>query len=383
MRYLSTFIILMFTSIISSGAVLEDPSTLEDLSSKLIESFESQPGILVQDAALLYMNSDYEKAAEYYIRALLGDLDDNPITLYNLSCCFGLLDEPELAGRILLQSTIAGFDRLELVESDTDFSSVRDEDVFIEYLNEATTIMEESLELQNIEALGERLYLEFPSLQTARVHLPDNFDPQREYDLVLALHGYGGDIAEFSARWTAFDEGNFIFASLQAPYAFERNDRTVFSWTLHGSSDWERGDMPPEQKQEMFDCSTELSSDLILACISLIEDSYRINRTFLLGFSQGGILAYRTGFENSSLFAGIATFSGVVDTDLYPEGLIESSSSLPVFIGRGTAEDDRAILTKELLHSLGYDITYFEYEGGHFIPDEGLRAFESWIREMD
>ena len=63
-------------------------------------------------------------------------------------------------------------------------------------------------------------------------------------------------------------------------------------------------------------------------------------------------------------------------------GIIESATTLPIFIGRGTQEDDRAINAKDLLTDAGYDVTFFEYDGGHFFPDEGLRAVESWMREI-
>ncbi len=366
---------------ISSSSAQEGSITLGELSSELFESYESQPGFLVQDAVQYYMDGDYEKAAEYYILALQADLDDNPIALFNLACCYGLIDEPELAGKALVQSALAGFDRPELIETDTDFSSVRDEEEFKAYVDEAMAVMEEARRLQSMETLGERLYLEFPSMQTVRIHIPDNFDPQQEYDLVLALHGYGGDVTEFSSRWTAFDEGNFILASLQAPYAFEQNGRTVYSWTVHGSSEWHGGDMPLEQMQEMFSNSMELSSDMILACLDDLKNRYTIGRIYLLGFSQGGIMAYWTGFGNPSLFTGIATYSVIIDEELYPHGVIESATFLPIFIGRGTQEDDRAINAKDFLTDAGYDVTFFEYDGGHFFPDEGLRAVEDWIQD--
>ncbi len=382
MKCLTCTLLIFSVFFISQSSALDDTLTLRELSSELFESYEIQPGFLVQDAASCYLDGDYEKAAEYYILALLADLDDNPIALFNLACCYGLLDEPELAGKALLQSALAGFDRPELIETDTDFSSVLDNDVFNDYVIEAMIVIEEARERRSIAVLGVRLYLEFPSMQTVRMHVPDNYDPNEQYDLVLALHGYGGDVAEFSSRTTAFDEGNFIFASLQAPYAFEQNGRTVFSWTVYGSGEWDGEDMPPEQQQEMFSSSIELSSDMILACLDMIKSQYRIGNIYLLGFSQGGIMAYWTGLRNPSFFSGIATYSGVINEELFPQRIIESATTLPIFIGRGTQEDDRAIIAKDLFTDAGYDVTFFEYDGGHFFPDEGLRAVESWMREI-
>jgi predicted esterase len=376
-------VIVTFCLIGSSSGEISDPETLPALSEKLFNSYELHPGEIAQEAVLAYQEADYEKAAEYYILALMADLDDNPVTLFNLACCYGLLDEPELAGKALLQAARSGFDRPELIETDPDFSLVRDSEEFNEYLDDVMMIIDEAEELQSTVVLGERLYLEFPVMQTVRVHLPENYDPQQEYDLILALHGYGGDVAEFSSRWTAFDNGNFIFASLQAPYSFTQGDRAVYSWTLHGSSEWETGDMPPEQKQALFSSSTDLSSELIVACTDALKESYSIDGVYLLGFSQGGIMAYWTGLRNPSIFRGIATFSGVIDEELYTHNVFEASNSIPVFIGRGTLEDDRAVNARDILLSEGFSVTFFEYEGGHFIPDEGLRAVEDWMWEIE
>ena len=59
-------------------------------------------------------------------------------------------------------------------------------------------------------------------MQTVRIHLFDDYDPQERYDLVLALHGYGGDVAEFSCRWTAFDEGNLSLPLFRNPTPLNR-----------------------------------------------------------------------------------------------------------------------------------------------------------------
>ena len=367
----------------SSAAAIDDSATLEELSAELFEIHSIHPANLLQNAAHSYMEGDYDKAAEYFVMSLMTDLNNNPIILYNLACCYGLLDEPELAGKTLVQSAVEGFDRLELVEVDTDFSLVRDDEVFIEYLAEAEAVADENKELQSVAVLGERFYLDFPSVQTARIHLPDNYDPMEEYDLVIALHGYGGDVSEFSSRWTVFDEGDFILVSLQAPYAFLQGGRTVYSWAVHGSGEWERTDMLPEQKRVLLVHSLELSSSMVLAFMDALQSEYRIGSTYLLGFSQGGIMSYWTGLNNPSCFAGIATFSGVIDEELFPEDVIESSSTIPIFIGRGTGEDDRAINARDLLLDNSYNVTYFEYDGGHHIPDEGFRAVENWISGME
>ncbi len=356
---------------------------LEVLSDELFQLHGNDPGILVREATDAYLEGDYAGAAEYYIRALLSDLDENPIALYNLACCYGLLGEEELAGNALILAARSGFDMVDLARTDPDLSQVADGEYFNRCIGEMERIIDEDRRLNSEEVLGDRIYLEFPSMQTVRVHLPDDYDPAASYDLVLALHGYSGDVSEFSSRWDAFEVKDFVFASLQAPYAFESNGRTVYSWALFGSSPWDGQDMPPEQMAETYPGSMDLASDMVLACVERLKELYSIDRVFLLGFSQGGIMTYRTAMRRPEAFSGIATFSGILDDETASDEMLESACSLPVFLGRGTQEDDRAIQARDRLLEKGFDVTFHEYEGGHFFPDSSLRAFESWLRDLE
>lgn len=356
---------------------------LEALSEEFFGLHGSDPGILAQAAGEAYMEGDYSTAAEYYLMALMSDLDDNPVALYNLACCYGLLGEDELAGNTLVLAAEAGFDRVELVWDDPDFANVADSDYFAACVDEMDGIVRERKRLSSESVLGGRLFLEFPSMQTARVHLPVDFDPQIPYDLVLALHGYSGDVSEFSSRWDAFERQDFIFVSLQAPYAFERNGRTVYSWAAFGSSPWDGQDMPEDQMEETYVASMDLSSDMVLACVEELRELYPVDRVFLLAFSQGGIVTYRTAMAHPDVFDGIATFSGVLDQDTATDTALRTASGLPVFLGRGAQEDDRAILARDRLVEAGFNVTFHEYQGGHYFPDSSLRAFEDWRSGLD
>lgn len=382
MRLRAICLAAVFLTILPALSLSED-GDLDNLSDEFFRLQDISPGDLVRSAAEAYGAGDHSMAASLFIKALRADLNDNPVTLYNLACCYGLLGDDVRAGDALVLAAEAGFERLELAATDPDLDGVRDSEYFSRCTDRAWDILAEKALQESEAVLGDRVYLEFPSMQTVRVHLPEDYTEGTPRTLVLALHGYGGDVTEFSSRWEAFEEGDFIFASLQAPYAFARDGRTVYSWTVFGSSPWDGGDMPEDQMLETFGGSMDLSAEMVIACVEALREEYSIDEAYLLGFSQGGIVTYWTALRNPGVFSGIATFSGVLDEEMFPEIMLEEARRIPVFLGRGTMEDDRAVLARDRLLEKGFDVTFHEYEGGHFFPDESLRAFEDWLLSVD
>jgi phospholipase/carboxylesterase len=370
----------VFLTILMAGYWSAVPAgELEDMSQELLSRSMANTRVLLESAVDAYRSGDYRLTAVLYTEYLLTELDPQPVVLYNLACCYGLMGEGEMSGRMLLLAAGAGFDGRDLIMTDTDFDSVREDPEFSELMQEALETMDDAAAAESEEVLGDREYLEFPSFQTARIHYPEEYDPAEPRDLVIALHGYAGDVTEFASRWTEFDDRDYIFACLQAPYAFQQNGRTVYSWAVFGSSPWDGQDMPPEQMEELYASSMRRSADMIIAFVDWMESRYAVDRTFLLGFSQGGIMTYLTGFGNHERFDGIATFSGILSPSLFDSSMLEAARSLPVFIGRGSEEDDRAITARDSLMSHGLDVTFYQYQGGHHIPEEGLEAFEDWM----
>ena len=90
----STFLATVLTLILTASVIA---GVSESSAADLLQKLGSNPGEIAREAAGVYMEGDYAAAAELYVEALLSDLGDNPVVLYNLSCCYGLLGEEELA----------------------------------------------------------------------------------------------------------------------------------------------------------------------------------------------------------------------------------------------------------------------------------------------
>jgi phospholipase/carboxylesterase len=106
----------------------------------------------------------------------------------------------------------------------------------------------------------------------------------------------------------------------------------------------------------------------------------------LLGFSQGGVMAYSLVMADPTGFAAIAALSTWLPTDLVsepsaPDGL----QSLPTLVQHGTEDSlievSRARDSVERLRQLRVPLTYREYPMGHEITPRSLADLSTWLAE--
>lgn len=111
-----------------------------------------------------------------------------------------------------------------------------------------------------------------------------------------------------------------------------------------------------------------------------------------MGFSQGSIITQIAGINNYNLLDGIIILSG---PEIGPPGkteivwpsdeAVKSANKLRVFIAHGKSDKiiDIALAkkSKEQYKKIGYDVSLYEFEGGHEISEKAMRAIEKWINE--
>jgi phospholipase/carboxylesterase len=105
----------------------------------------------------------------------------------------------------------------------------------------------------------------------------------------------------------------------------------------------------------------------------------------LIGFSQGGALAYDAAFSSPSLVSGVAALSGT----LLPETRqrideTKKKTVLPFFIGHGTGDTVLPVRhardAKKFLENAGYSPQYKEYPMEHSISPMEVRDLAEWIQ---
>jgi poly(3-hydroxybutyrate) depolymerase len=186
--------------------------------------------------------------------------------------------------------------------------------------------------------------------------VPERYEPNRDYALVVCLHGAGFTGEAYLDRWKARLGEGYILACPTYPAG---------AWF------------------------TRRAEDLVLATVQAVKHRYRIdpNRIFLTGMSNGGIGAWLIGMHHAPLFAGIAPMASGIDDVLFP--FLENLRTTPVYIIHGSQDQVMPVelsrkLAGELKH-LGSPFVYREHDrthvmaGGHFFPREELADLVKWF----
>jgi predicted esterase len=78
---------------------------------------------------------------------------------------------------------------------------------------------------------SDSLYFESPALFECKIQLPENYNKDKSYPLVISLHGGGGSYLTFLNIWKNFNTPKFIMATPQAPYKWLMGDKIGYDWS--------------------------------------------------------------------------------------------------------------------------------------------------------
>jgi len=349
----------MFLSIILLPALIMQPSV--DPYAYLDIDYDS----LAAAAHEAYMLEDYDAAVTGYLTYLERNVNDSS-ALYNLACCYGLLDNEELATDFVLRSIRAGFEDINWILWDPDFESIRDGERFSETLD---SLFHAEQELEN--SLGSIFYIPGRTMIPVRIMLPVNFDPDTPNKLLIGLHGYGASPKGFIRLWEGFQDPEFIYAVPQAPYPRFAGADPGFSWMI-----W-------SDDEELAAATIDGSHQYIRDVAESLRENYNISEVYLLGFSQGAGFTFQTGFLNPELFDGLICFAGWLDTTIVLTDHIKAAEDLRVFIAHGTddavVEFEVGTTAFEYLSSFGMDVEFHDFPSGHTVDRETLIEAQNWI----
>ena len=196
------------------------------------------------------------------------------------------------------------------------------------------------------------------TLQPYSAYLPDDFNADAEYPLIVVLHGSGVDEQGFFSGVVQI--GGPLGYPLIAPKA-------------RGLSDWYRG----SSGEDVFECIDHFIS---------LYPNIRRDRIFLMGFSMGGYGTWHLGILRPDYFRGLIVVSGAVRLDVLEE--IDAIREQNIFVVHGAKDpavpvaDARAVVAK--LEALQANVVYIEVpEGGHgdFKDNEPLMELLAWVKQ--
>jgi phospholipase/carboxylesterase len=197
------------------------------------------------------------------------------------------------------------------------------------------------------------------------------------FPTVLTLHGRGANAFDLLGLAPHLCGGKFMMICPQGPLETPIGPEAVgYAWY-------------PMSHDGVPDVEAMLSQQKKLQ--AFLDDclkSYPIDpkKLVVLGFSQGGVMAYSLALANPERFAALAVLSSWLPKELLSRlNVTDAVQSLPTLVQHGTQdpmiEIARARSSVETLRQLRVPLTFREYPMGHEIGARSLAELSTWLEE--
>jgi phospholipase/carboxylesterase len=192
--------------------------------------------------------------------------------------------------------------------------------------------------------------------------------------LLIMLHGYGSNEDDLLAIAKSLDERLLTF-SLRAPFIAEGQG---YSW-------YKLGFLPDKQfsytYSETVQSREKISSFIREACRSYKADSSRV---FVMGFSQGAMMAYDLALNKPESVKGVLSLSGkMLEETKKTKADAFKIADVKFFIAHGNM--DNVIDFKEgeaaaqFLRSKKANVSFKSYDMPHSLNGQELRDIQAWL----
>jgi len=193
---------------------------------------------------------------------------------------------------------------------------------------------------------------------------------------ILTLHGRGANALDLLGLAPYLCNGKFLMICPQGPLETPIGPGAFgYAWYPMSMGG------PPDIGAILS--SREMLQQFLDACLNRYPIDAK--KFVLLGFSQGGVIAYSLALSNPDRFAGLAVLSSWLPKELIPKLSInnEAVQSLPTLVQHGSQDQmievQRARDSVEQLRALLVPLTYREYDMGHEITPRGLTDLSAWL----
>ncbi len=198
------------------------------------------------------------------------------------------------------------------------------------------------------------------------------------YPTLIALHGHGAHCQDLAPLAPLLCEGQLQVICPQAEFRLEDAPYSyapMFTWMRRGAND------------RPLDGELARVASALSGFVDAARERYDIDsqRLALMGFSQGGSLAYRLALSEPQRWRGAAMLSTWLGdeaaADIHPE-----ASSLPLLVQHGTSDPlvtiDRGRDSRDKLTALGMALDYREYPMQHEIGRASLHDLSAWLADL-
>tara|TARA_B100001971_G_scaffold189167_1_gene191029 strand:- start:972 stop:1661 length:690 start_codon:yes stop_codon:yes gene_type:complete len=205
--------------------------------------------------------------------------------------------------------------------------------------------------------------------------LPDGYQPELRYPLVILLHGFGANMQDLAGLAPVINATGYVYACPNAPIAFDMGfGQAGYGWMSP------QGQNTPEE--------VETAEALLAEFFDEVIQQFQVapGQAILLGFSQGGGMTYRCGLTRAETFAGLVALSASLRDPGDLETRLPQDRSQPIFIAHGRADPmvsaNGAHRTLAFLKEKGYSPEFHEYDMGHEINGDVLSDLVPWMAKV-
>ncbi len=228
--------------------------------------------------------------------------------------------------------------------------------------------------------------------------IPQRYEPNYPYPLLVLFHGRGGDEHQMLASMPAMSWRNYVGLSLRGPEAVtRRGEPSGHGWgsafarpdRLGGHSF--RSTEPPAATVKRLlhndgpgDALDRLE-DGVFNAIRGLRRSLHVHseRIFLVGVGEGAAVAFRLGLRFPDRFAGVVSINGWLPGGNAPLVRLKDCRDLRILMLHGEwnarAPIERARRDVALLRSGGLQVAHQAYPCAHRITTPMLSAADTWL----
>jgi phospholipase/carboxylesterase len=199
--------------------------------------------------------------------------------------------------------------------------------------------------------------------------------PLELFPTLFAFHGHGAHSQDLLGIAPFLAAGRVQVICPEAEFALQPG---MLSYTWFDREP--DGSRAPREFERVVSAASEFVTE---ACDRYSVDEERIA---LLGFSQGGGLAYRLGLAQPLRYRGVAALSTWLPDEAMENAQREQLKDFSVLVQHGTedpmVESSRGRDSGERLRQLGIDPEYHAYPMQHQISADRLRDLSSWLESV-
>lgn len=201
-------------------------------------------------------------------------------------------------------------------------------------------------------------------------------DGDKKVPALIMLHGLNSNENDLMPLARAIDK-RICVVSVQAPLSDEPNSHKWFSMRFDGN------------KIICNDAQVERSRLVLKQFLEEAIVAYNLDpqNIVMMGFSQGGIMAYQFSISTPHLIKGSAILSSyVLESNKLKIGKIDDLKNLKMFISHGKEDNvipyQKAVESMRFLENINIPFQFKLYPVAHTISEQNLIDVVNWLEDV-